>query len=160
MQGLAIGVLVSGSMSILGRVYKSGIRKNRVLSAMAATARVSLGALQGGGLNAHLEWILESMRLSVPCSVSLLLQYPETATRGRCCRNRGPNIAPIRLYRWRLCYWGLRLLLFKLTQGPVTAWSSYTYVLIIPGLLLLVGLFFAEKAAIRPLIPNRLWRTP
>lgn len=55
---------------------------------------------------------------------------------------------------------GCVCLLFKLTQGPVTAWSSYTYVLIIPGLLLLAGLFFAEKAAIHPLIPNRLWRTP
>lgn len=57
MQGLAIGVLVSGSMSILGRVYKSSIRNNRVFSAMAATARLSLGALQGGWLNAHLDWI-------------------------------------------------------------------------------------------------------
>ena len=36
----------------------------------------------------------------------------------------------------------------------------YTYVLIIVGLLLLGGLYFAERAAVRPLIPNRLWRTP
>lgn len=29
MQGLAIGILVSGSMSILGRVYNPGLRKTR-----------------------------------------------------------------------------------------------------------------------------------
>ena len=36
MQGLAVGVLVSGSMSILGRVYTPGQRKTMVFSAMAA----------------------------------------------------------------------------------------------------------------------------
>lgn len=58
-QGLAVGVLVSGSMSILGRVYKPGIRKNRVFSAMAATAPFGfwLGTIQGGALKAHLSWI-------------------------------------------------------------------------------------------------------
>ncbi|KAG4221475.1 hypothetical protein PC116_g30049, partial [Phytophthora cactorum] len=32
MQGLSLGVLVSASMSILGRVYKPGVRKTRVFS--------------------------------------------------------------------------------------------------------------------------------
>jgi MFS family permease len=36
MQGLAAGVLVVASISILGRVYKPGRRKTRVFSAMAA----------------------------------------------------------------------------------------------------------------------------
>ncbi|KAF9889448.1 hypothetical protein FE257_007350 [Aspergillus nanangensis] len=50
MQGLSIGVLVSASMSILGRVYKPGLRKNQVFSAMAATSPFGfwLGAIQGG----------------------------------------------------------------------------------------------------------------
>jgi hypothetical protein len=50
MQGLAVGVLVSGSMSILGRVYWPGQRKTRVFSAMAAMAPFGfwVGALQGG----------------------------------------------------------------------------------------------------------------
>lgn len=38
MQGLSIGVLVSGSMSILDRVYKPGLRKIQVFSAMSVTA--------------------------------------------------------------------------------------------------------------------------
>ena len=36
MQGLSVGVIVSGSMSILGRVYSPGLRKTRVFSAMAS----------------------------------------------------------------------------------------------------------------------------
>lgn len=32
MQGLALGILVSASMSVLGRVYKPGVRKTRVFS--------------------------------------------------------------------------------------------------------------------------------
>lgn len=38
MQGLSVGILVSGSMSILGRVYNPGQRKTRVFSTMAAMA--------------------------------------------------------------------------------------------------------------------------
>lgn len=59
MQGLSVGVLVSASMSIFGRIYKPGMRKTRVFSGMAAAAPFGfwLGALQGGALSAHLEWI-------------------------------------------------------------------------------------------------------
>ena len=59
MQGLAVGVLVSASMSILGRIYKPGRRKTRVFSCMAAAAPFGfwLGCLQGGALSAHLRWI-------------------------------------------------------------------------------------------------------
>ncbi|ODM16036.1 hypothetical protein SI65_08470 [Aspergillus cristatus] len=73
MQGLAVGVLVSGSMSILGRVYKPGLRKNLVFSAMAATAPLGfwLGAIQGGALQAHLKWIFASnAMLSALCCVA------------------------------------------------------------------------------------------
>ncbi|KAJ5982266.1 hypothetical protein N7451_012366 [Penicillium sp. IBT 35674x] len=61
MQGLAIGFLVSGSMSLMGRIYKPGLRKNRVFSAMAATSPFGywLGALQGGGTD-DLRWIFGS----------------------------------------------------------------------------------------------------
>ena len=62
MQGLAVGVLVSGSISILGRVYKPGIRKTRVFSVMAAFAPMGfwVGALQGGALSHHLGWVFGS----------------------------------------------------------------------------------------------------
>lgn len=36
MQGVSVGVLMSTSMSILGRVYNPGIRKTRVFSMMSA----------------------------------------------------------------------------------------------------------------------------
>lgn len=40
MQGLSIGVLVSGSMSILGRVYKPGLRKNQVRQSIRFTVQM------------------------------------------------------------------------------------------------------------------------
>lgn len=74
MQGLSVGVLVSGSMSILGRVYKPGIRKTRVFSAMAAGAPFGfwLGALQGGALSYHLPWVFgtSAMLSGVLCAAA------------------------------------------------------------------------------------------
>lgn len=163
MQGLAIGVLVSGSMSILGRVYKPGIRKNRVFSAMAATAPFgfSLGALQGGGLNAHLEWIFGTNAIICALlSVAAYFSIPKLRPVADVAGTEAPTLRQFDYIGGGCAAGGCVCLLFGLTQGPVTAWSPYTYVLIIVGLLLLVGLFFAERAAIRPLIPNRLWRTP
>ena len=62
MQGLSVGVLVSASMSVLGRVYKPGLRKTRVFSAMAGASPLGfwIGCLQGGALSAHLPWIFGS----------------------------------------------------------------------------------------------------
>ncbi|KAI3396896.1 hypothetical protein diail_11600 [Diaporthe ilicicola] len=59
MQGLAAGVLVSASMSILGRVYSPGIRKTRVFSLMAAGSPFGywLGCLLAGALSSRLPWI-------------------------------------------------------------------------------------------------------
>lgn len=62
MQGLAVGVLVSASMSVLGRIYNPGLRKTRVFSGMAAASPFGfwLGCLQGGALSAHMAWIFGS----------------------------------------------------------------------------------------------------
>ena len=62
MQGLAVGVLCSTTLSILGRVYNPGIRKTRVFSVMSAMAPSGFffGALQGGALSSSLHWIFGS----------------------------------------------------------------------------------------------------
>ena len=67
MQGLALGVLVSGSISILGRLYKPGVRKTRVFSIMSSFSPVgfSIGGLQGGALVDRLGWIFASTGLSI-----------------------------------------------------------------------------------------------
>ncbi|KAJ5654129.1 hypothetical protein N7490_001132 [Penicillium lividum] len=163
MQGLAIGVLVSGSMSILGRVYKPGIRKNRVFSAMAACCPFgfSLGAIQGGGLYQHLPWIFGTNAIICAiCGVAAFFTIPPLKPVADVAGKEAPSLRQFDFIGGACAAGGCVCLLFGLTQGPVASWSPYTYVLIIVGLLLLGGLFFAERAAVRPLIPNRLWSTP
>lgn len=59
MQGLSLGALVSGAMSILGRLYTPGLRKTRVFSLMACFPPIgfALGAIQGGALRNHQGWV-------------------------------------------------------------------------------------------------------
>ncbi|CAG7942511.1 unnamed protein product [Penicillium salamii] len=163
MQGLAIGVLVSGSMSILGRVYNPGIRKNRVFSAMAATAPFgfSLGAIQGGALYQHLPWIFGSN--AIICALLCVAAWyaiPSLRPMADIAGTEAPSIKQFDYVGGFCAAGGCVCLLFGLTQGPVASWSPYTYVLIIISFILFTGLFFAERKAVRPLIPNRLWRTP
>ncbi|KAJ5492433.1 Major facilitator superfamily domain general substrate transporter [Penicillium expansum] len=163
MQGLAIGVLVSGSMSILGRVYTPGIRKNRVFSAMAATAPFgfSLGAIQGGALYQHLPWIFGSNAIicAFLCAAAWFA-IPPLRPIADVSGKEAPSIKQFDYIGGFCAAGGCVCLLFGLTQGPVASWSPYTYVLIIVSFVLFIGLFFAERNAVRPLIPNRLWRTP
>ncbi|KAL5335116.1 major facilitator superfamily-domain-containing protein [Aspergillus crustosus] len=163
MQGLVTGVLVSGSMSILGRIYAPGVRKNRVFSAMAAAAPLgfSLGALQGGALSAHLEWIFGTNAiLCAFCGAAAYLAFalfnPQQIKPALSLpRFVNSTILAVPVPRVTLS------VLFGLTQGPVAAWSPYTYTLIIIGILLLIALFFWERSVkTRPLIPHHLWRTP
>ncbi|CAI7664833.1 unnamed protein product [Penicillium bialowiezense] len=154
MQGLAIGVLVSGSMSILGRVYTPGIRKNRVFSAMAATAPFgfSLGAIQGGALYQHLPWIFGSN--AIICALLCVAAWytiPSLRPMADVAGTEAPSLKDFD-YIGGFCAAG--------GCGPVASWSPYTYILIIISFILFIGLFFAERKAFRPLIPNRLWRTP
>ncbi|RYP76649.1 hypothetical protein DL769_003609 [Monosporascus sp. CRB-8-3] len=80
MQGLSVGVLVSASMSVLGRVYKPGIRKTRVFSAMAAASPLGfwVGCMQGGALSASLPWVFgtTSIFLSL-CAVAAQMTLPD-----------------------------------------------------------------------------------
>lgn len=162
MQGLAIGVLVSGSMSILGRVYKPGIRKNRVFSAMSATAPFGfcLGALEGGALSAHLPWIFGANAIITGlCCVAAFFSIPPLRPVADVAGTEAPSLRQFDYIGAVLAILGCVFLLFGLTQGSVTSWSPYTYALIIVGGLLLIALFFIERRVPRPMIPNRLWRT-
>ena len=80
MQGLSVGVLVSASMSILGRVYNPGIRKTRVFSAMAGASPLGfwIGCMQGGALGAdHLPWIFGSTAVFLGlCALAAQLTLP------------------------------------------------------------------------------------
>ncbi|KAJ5893629.1 hypothetical protein N7495_005320 [Penicillium taxi] len=163
MQGLAIGVLVSGSMSILGRVYSPGLRKNRVFSAMAACAPLgfSLGCLQGGGLHDHLAWIFGSNAIICAiCCLGAWFSIPSLRPVADVAGADAPSLRQFDFIGGACAAGGCVCLLFGLTQGPIASWSPYTYVLIIIGLILLGALFFVERVAVRPLIPNRLWKTP
>lgn len=162
MQGLAIGVLVSGSMSILGRVYKPGIRKNRVFSAMSATAPFgfSLGALQGGALKAHLPWIFGTNAiLTGLCCIAAYFTIPELRPVADSADKEAPTLRQFDWIGGILAVVGCVCLLFGLTQGSVTSWSPYTYAMVVIGILALIGFFFYESRVARPLIPTTLWKT-
>lgn len=162
MQGLAIGVLVSGSMSILGRVYKPGIRKNRVFSAMSATAPFgfSLGALQGGALRAHLPWIFGTNAILMGlCCIAAWFTIPPLKPVADTAGAEAPTLRQFDYIGAIFAVVGCVCLLFGLTQGSVTSWSPYTYAMVVVGILALIGLFFVESRIARPLIPTRLWKT-
>ncbi|PTB68118.1 MFS general substrate transporter [Trichoderma citrinoviride] len=163
MQGLAVGVLVSASMSILGRVYNPGIRKTRVFSMMAAGAPFGywIGCVQGGLLSAHLPWIFgtTAMFLAV-CAVAAYFTIPDLRPAADSSSAERPSVRQFDYTGALLASLGCGLVLFGLTQGSAVQWSAYTYVSVILGLLMLVAFYFVEKRVKRPLIPSGLWRTP
>lgn len=163
MQGLAAGVLVSASMSILGRVYNPGIRKTRVFSLMAAGAPFGywIGCVQGGALAAHLPWIFGSTAMFLAlCALAAYLTIPDLKPAADSSSADTPSMKQFDYLGALLASLGCGLILFGLTQGSAVQWSPYTYTTIILGFLLLVAFPFVERRATRPLIPNGLWKTP
>lgn len=162
MQGLAVGVMVSGSMSILGRVYKPGLRKNRVFSAMAGTAPFGfwLGGVQGGALRAHLPWIFGSnAMISGLCCVTAYFTVPPLRPVADIAGAEAPSLKQFDYLGATVAMGGFICLLFGLTQGSVTSWAPYTYALVVVGVLLLAAFIILERYVERPIIPNRLWKT-
>jgi MFS family permease len=163
MQGLAAGVLVSASMSILGRVYNPGIRKTRVFSLMAAGSPFGywLGCLQAGALSSHLPWIFGSTAILI-AGFALTAHLTIPSLRPSSDNNTSEILS------WRqfdftgagLAATGCGLLVFGLTQGSSAQWNPYTYISIILGIVTLGGFYLFEKRAARPLVPNNLWKTP
>ncbi|KAI1843463.1 hypothetical protein JX265_001811 [Neoarthrinium moseri] len=163
MGGLSVGILVSASMSILGRVYNPGIRKTQVFSLMAAGAPLGfwIGCIQGGALAAHLPWIFgtTSMFLAL-CAVAAQFTIPALRPARDSADGDAPSLREFDYLGALLASTGCGLLLFGLTQGSSAHWNPYTYSLIIAGLLLFVAFYLVESRVARPLIPNALWKTP
>ncbi|RAK79659.1 MFS general substrate transporter [Aspergillus fijiensis CBS 313.89] len=158
MQGVAVGVLQASSMSLLGRLYAPGVRKNRIFSLMAAMAPIGflIGCLKGGALAAHLPWIFATNSIlcglcvlaSIWCIPSFAPQHNSTILKdfdamGAVCAAAGCG-----------------LVIFGLTQGAPSGWQPYTYSTIIAGMLCFGLFYLAEQRAARPLIDNRLWTAP
>jgi MFS family permease len=163
MQGLAVGVLVSTSISILGRVYNPGIRKTRAFSLMAAGAPLGfwIGCVQGGALSSHLPWIFGSTAIFLAlCALAAYLTIPPLRPAKDNLTTEAPSLRQFDYAGAFLASTGCSMILFGLTQGSPTHWNPYTYSMIIIGLLLLVGFYFVEQRVARPFIPNELWRTP
>ncbi|KAL9616966.1 MAG: hypothetical protein Q9160_008236 [Pyrenula sp. 1 TL-2023] len=163
MQGLAVGVLVSASMSILGRVYNPGIRKTRVFSLMAAGAPFGywVGCVQGGALSAHLPWIFGSTAIFLAvCTLAAYLTIPSLGPAKDSLTTEAPSLRQFDYAGAFLSSMGCSLILFGLTQGASAHWVPYTYSVIILGFLMLTGFYFVEQRVPRPLIPSGLWLTP
>ena len=154
MGGLAVGTLCSAAMSMLGRVYRPGIRKNRVFAMMGAMLPMGFatGGLQGGAFSAHLEWIFGSTAIiCAVCAVMAFWCIPKMDSGKLSIRNFDFSGAIIGLA-------GCGMLIIGLTQGAPTKWTSYTYALVIVGLACLAFFGFVESKVPRPLIDNRLWK--
>ena len=144
MQGLAVGVLVSGSMSILGRTYSPGLRKTRgtywdleyfysitdlgclVFSCMATMAPFGfwLGAMQGGALSAHLAWIFGSN--AILCGALCIAAFFTIPTLRPAPDIPGAEVPSFRHFDYlgALCAtFGCVCLLFGLTQGSAASWA-------------------------------------
>lgn len=163
MQGLAVGVLVSTSLGILGRVYNPGIRKTRVFSMMAAGAPFGywIGCVQGGALSGHLSWIFYSTAIFLAvCAVAAYLTIPDLRPAADSTVVDTPSIRQFDYIGALLASLSCGLILFGLTQGSAVQWNPYTYSMIILGFVFLVAFYFVERRVARPLIPNGLWRTP
>lgn len=163
MQGLAAGVPVSASMSILGRVYSPGVRNTRVFSLMAAGSPFSywLGCLLAGALSSHLPCIFGSSAILMSVlTVAAQLVIPPVRPASNSINSEAPSLCHFDYVGAGLASLGCTLIIFGLTQGDSADWNPYTYSSIIVGFLMLGVFYYVEKRITRPLIPNRLWQTP
>ncbi|KAK3632893.1 hypothetical protein LTR56_016072 [Elasticomyces elasticus] len=163
MNGLAVGVLVTSSMSILGRVYNPGIRKTRVFSLMAAGSPLGfwIGCVQGGALSAHLPWIFGSTSIFLAvCALAAQLTVPALKPISDSFATEAPSLRQFDYAGAFLSSVGCSLILFGITQGSSAHWNPCTYCTIIAGFLMLGGFYFVEQRVTRPIVPNGIWRTP
>ncbi|KXH39958.1 hypothetical protein CSIM01_10789 [Colletotrichum simmondsii] len=134
MSGLAVGTLCSAAMSMLGRVYNPGLRKNRVFSLMGAM--IPLGCAIGFIQGVAAIWCIPSLP------------------------NESLSLKDFDYIGAAAAIFGCGLLIFGLTQGSPAQWTPYTYTLVIIGVACLASFGLIESRVRRPLIDNRLWKTP
>ncbi|KAI2622371.1 MFS general substrate transporter [Hypoxylon sp. NC1633] len=163
MQGLSLGVIVSASMSILGRVYKPGVRKTRVFSLMAAGAPFGfwIGCVHGGALSARLPWLFGSTAVFLGLvALAAQMSLPDLSPAKDSHDADAPSLRQFDYAGAALSSMGCGFVLFGLTQGSSANWNPYTYSLIIVGLLMFIAFAYVERCVARPLVPNGLWKTP
>jgi MFS family permease len=163
MHGLALGVIVSASMSVLGRIYNPGIRKTRVFSFMGATSPVGfwLGCITSGGLSDRMPWIFGIMAIMLGvCAVAAQLTLPDLRPAADYAGVEAPSLRQFDWLGASVASVGCALLILGLTQGSSAHWSPYTYTVIIIGALCFIAFAIIEGRVARPLIPNGLWKTP
>lgn len=161
MQGLAIGVLQSTSMSLLGRVYSPGIRKTRVFSVMSAMTPVGflVGCLQGSALTTHLPWIFGSNAIvCFICAVASIPGIPSFSPKPAASGSQ-LSLKDFDALGAFLAAIGCGLVILGLTQRAPAA-GAHTHTHHRRGILSLPVLHLAEQRASRPLVDNRLWTTP
>lgn len=173
-QGLATGGLTSSSISYLGRIYRSGQRKNRIFSLMGAQAPIGyfIGALQGGALAKRIDWWFGSNAIFCFGLFALAWKYSpaEMTLRQYEAISQGHTIAsylerqqhePKRKFDYlgsALAIAGSALVIFGLTQGSSTNWAPDTYGTLIGGVALLALFPWVESKVEQPLVPNDLWK--
>ncbi|UZJ51732.1 hypothetical protein CBS101457_001052 [Exobasidium rhododendri] len=157
-QGLSVGILVSSSISLLGRIYQPGLRKTRVFSIMASMAPLGywLGNLQGGALYHSPKWIFASSSIiSGICFAGGMYAIPNILP-----ALQSPGFRSFDFAGSTLAVTGCALLVAGLTQGPSVNWAPYSIVIVVLGLVSLTAFFFVERRVQRPLLPPSLWRVP
>ena len=81
MNGLAVSVLVTTSISILGRVYNPGVRKTRVFSFIAAGSLLGFWVgCRGGSIRTSPLGLWEHINLFRDLCSCCLSQRPSSAT--------------------------------------------------------------------------------
>ncbi|KAI9928272.1 hypothetical protein MW887_002305 [Aspergillus wentii] len=153
MQGLAVGVLESTAMNMLGRIYKPWQRKPCLDVGNEITMGFGVGALQGGAFSAHLEWVFGSTTiLSTLCAVAAYFTMPSLKpSSSDATGNEALSIKHFDFLGAALSAGGCGFLVISLTQGAPAHWTPA---------LIFVAFYFAERWVSRPLIDNRLWKTP
>lgn len=149
-------------MSILGRVYRPGIRKTRVFSLMSAGSPFGywLGCLQAGALSARLPWIFGSTAIFLAvCTLGAQFSIPNLPPARDSLNTEAPTLRKFDYVGAGLASVGCSLIIFGLTEGSSAHWNPYTYSAIILGFLTLGAFCLVEKRVPRSLIPNRLWQT-
>lgn len=156
-QGIGSAFILPNAITILGRTYKPGCRKNMVFSLFGASAPTGfvLGAVFSSMLSQLVWWPWAYWIMGIACfllAASGFFVIPRTVT----SRRNGS-----------FSFWenidfkgsvtgaiGLILFNFAWNQGPVVGWETpYTYALLIVGVAFLCMFAFIERQAQFPLLP-------
>lgn len=156
-QGMAVGVLLTSTLCICGRIYKPGLRKTRIFSAMASGAPLGfwLGCISSSTLaTADIRYIyVLDAAISACCLAAALYAIPAVDS------DTVVN-APFDYLGSIFAVTGCSLLVAGLTQGPSVSWAGYAIALVVLGLAFVVVFFFIETRAKRPIMPPMVWKAP